>query len=184
VEGAGRGEIHWSRYGAALGISIICTALAAGMYPYLAPANLVMVYLLGATIAALRLGRGPASLTAVVNVVVFDFFFVSPRFSLAIADFQYVITLAVMLGVALIIANLVASVRAQTRVAGARERRTTLLYGMTRELMRARSVEDLALVAVKHISEAFDARAVLLLPDSTQRLRHPRYAGCSGRGAQ
>jgi two-component system sensor histidine kinase KdpD len=154
------------------------------MYPYLAPANLVMVYLLGATIAALRLGRGPASLTVVVNVVVFDFFFVSPRFSLAIADFQYVITLAVMLGVALIIANLVASVRAQTRVAGARERRTTLLYGMTRELMRARSVEDLALVAVKHISEAFDARAVLLLPDSTQRLRHPRYAGCSGRGAQ
>ena len=180
AEGAGRGEIHWNRYGAALGISTLCTALAAGMYPYLAPANLVMVYLLGATIAALRLGRGPASLTAVVNVVVFDFFFVAPRFSLAIADFQYVITLAVMLGVALIIANLVASVRAQTRVAGARERRTTLLYGMTRELMSARSVEDLALVAVKHISEAFDARAVLLVPDSTQRLRHPRGAPVSG----
>ena len=179
-EGAGRGEVHWNRYGAALGISIICTALAAGMYPFLAPANLVMVYLLGATVAALRLGRGPASLTAVVNVVVFDFFFVAPRFSLAIADFQYVITLAVMLGVALIIANLVASVRAQTRVAGARERRTTLLYGMTRELMRARSAEELALVAVKHISEAFDARAVLLVPDSTKRLRYPRSAPMSG----
>jgi len=36
------------------------------------------------------------------------------------------------------------------------------------------------LVAVKHLSEAFDARAALLLPDSTQRLRHPQSAPVSG----
>ena len=170
----GPGDIHWSRYWAALGTSLACTAVAAMMYPYFAPANLVMLYLLGATIAALRLGRGPASLSAVANVIAFDFFFVSPRFSLAVANIQYVITLAVMLVVALIIANLGASVRAQTRAAGARERRTTLLYGMSRELIASRSREDLARVAVRHISEAFAARAVVLVPDSTQRLHHPR----------
>jgi two-component system sensor histidine kinase KdpD len=179
-EGAGPEAIRWTRYWTALGISLACTALAAVMYPYFAPANLVMVYLLGATIAALRLGRGPASLTAMVNVVAFDFCFVSPRFSLAVADFQYVVTLAVMLVVALIIATLVASVRAQTRVAAARERRTTLLYGMTRELMRSRSLEELSLVVVKHVSEAFTGRAVLLVPDSTKRLRHPRSAPAPG----
>jgi two-component system, OmpR family, sensor histidine kinase KdpD len=179
-EVAGPGELDWNRYWAALGISLACTALAAVMYPYFAPANLVMVYLLGATIAALRLGRGPASLSAVVNIVAFDFCFVSPRFSLNVANFQYLVTLAVMLVVALIIANLVASVRAQTRAAGARERRTTLLYGMTRELMASRSLEDLAYVAVKHISEAFTGRAVVLVPDSTQRLRHPRGAAVPG----
>ena len=31
-----------------------------------------MVYLLGATIAGLRLGRGPASVTSMVNVAAFD----------------------------------------------------------------------------------------------------------------
>jgi two-component system sensor histidine kinase KdpD len=180
AEVAGPAEIDWNRYWAALGISLICTALAAVMYRYFAPANLVMVYLLGATIAALRLGRGPATLSAVVNIVAFDFFFVLPRFSLAVADFQYVVTLAVMLVVALIIANLVASVRLQTRAAGARERRTTLLYGMTRELMASRSLEDLAHVAVKHISEAFSGRAVVLVPDSTKRLHHPRSAPVPG----
>jgi two-component system, OmpR family, sensor histidine kinase KdpD len=173
-------EIHWGRYWAALGISLACTALAALMYPYFAPANLVMVYLLGATIAALRFGRGPASFSAVANMLLFDFFFVEPRYSLAVANFQYVVTLAVMLVVALIIANLGASVRAQTRVAGARERRTTLLYGMTRELMARRSLEDLALVAVKHISEAFDGRAVVLMPDATKRLNHPKGAAAPG----
>ena len=177
---AGGSEIQWRSYWAALGISLACTALAALMDPYFAPANLVMVYLLGATIAALRFGRGPASLSAVANIIAFDFFFVAPRYSLAVADFQYVVTLAVMLVVALIIANLGASVRAQTRVAGARERRTTLLYGMTRELMAGRSPQDLAQVAVKHVAEAFDGHAVVLVPDATQHLNHPKGAALPG----
>ena len=177
---AGGSEIQWRSYWAALGISLACTALAALMDPYFAPVNLVMVYLLGATIAALHFGRGPASLSAVANIIAFDFFFVAPRYSLAVADFQYVVTLAVMLVVALIIANLGASVRAQTRVAGARERRTTLLYGMTRELMAGRSPRDLAQVAVKHVAEAFDGRAVVLVPDATQHLSHPKGAALPG----
>ena len=144
------------------------------MYPYFALSNLVMVYLLGATIAALRLGRGPASAAAVANTLAFDFFFVPPRFSFAVTDFQYVVTFGVMLAVALIIATLVANVRAQTRVAGARERRTALLYAMSRELAATRSLEDLARVAVKHVAETFASRAVVLVPDAGGRLRHPK----------
>ncbi len=143
------------------------------MYPYLALTNLVMVYLLGATIAALRLGRGPASLTAVVNIVAFDFCFVPPRFTLAVSNFEYIVTFGVMLAVALIIATLVANVRAQSRVAGARERRTSLLYGMSRELTATRSLEDLARVAVKHVAETFASLVVVLAPDKGGRLRHP-----------
>jgi len=173
-------DIHWERYWAALAISAACTALAAVMFPYLALTNLVMVYLLGATIAALRLGRGPASFAAVVNVIAFDYCFVPPRFTLAVSDFQYLLTFAVMLAVTLIIANLVASVRAQTRVAGARERRTALLYAMSRELTATRSIEDLARVAVKHVAETFAANAVVLVPDANGRLHHPKSASMPG----
>ena len=139
---------NWARYWAAIAITLACTAVAAVMYPYFALTNIVMVYLLGATIAALRLGRGPASAAAVANILAFDFFFVPPRFSFAVSDFEYAVTFGVMLAVALIIATLVASVRAQTSVAGARERRTALLYAMSRELAATRSLEDLARVAV------------------------------------
>ena len=173
-------DIRWYRYWAALAISAACTAVAAGMYPYFSLTNLVMTYLLGATIAALRLGRGPASFAAVVNIMAFDFFFVPPRFTLAVSDIQYVVTFAVMLAVALIIANLVASVRAQTRVAGARERRTALLYGMSRELTATQSVEDLALVAVKHVAETFSGRAVVLVPGANDRLHYPTSPPISG----
>jgi two-component system sensor histidine kinase KdpD len=174
-------EIHWGRYWAALLVSIICTGVAALMYPYFELTNLVMIYLLGATIAALRLGRGPASLTAVINVLAFDFGFVPPRFNFAVSNFEYLVTFAVMLSVALIIATLVANVRAQSRVAGARERRTTLLYAMSRELVATRTLENLASVAVKHVAESFSSRAVVLIPDGSGRLRHP--TGTPGPGA-
>jgi len=171
---------NWPAYAAALGISLACTAVASVMYSYFALTNLVMVYLLGATIAALKLGRGPASATAVANVLAFDFFFVPPRYSFEVADFQYVVTFGVMLTVALIIATLVASVRAQTRVAGARQRRTSLLYDMSRELVSTRDLEDLARVVVRHVAETFASKAVLLLPDVSARLRRPKGSPIAG----
>jgi two-component system sensor histidine kinase KdpD len=163
-----------------LGLTAACTALAALMVPYFAQSNLVMIYLLGAAIAALKLGRGPASAAAVANVLAFDFFFVPPRYSFAVADFQYVVTFGVMLTVALIIATLVASVRAQTLLAGTRERRTALLYAMSRELLSTRGVEDLARVAVKHVAETFASRAVVLAVDTAGQLEYPKNAPMAG----
>ncbi len=168
---AGAPKTRWDRYGAALLISAGCTGAAALMYPYFELTNLVMVYLLGATVAAWRLGRGPASLTAVANVAALDFCFVPPRYSFAVSDLQYVVTFAVMLVITLLIANLVASVRAQTRVAGARERRTSLLYAMSRELAATRSFGNLARVAIKHVAESFASRATVLLPGTDGRLQ-------------
>ncbi|HEU4618424.1 MAG TPA: sensor histidine kinase KdpD, partial [Gammaproteobacteria bacterium] len=181
----GRQPIRWSRYVWALAITAACTALAAAMYPYFELVNLVMLYLLGVTIAGLGLGRGPSVVTAVLNVAAFDVFFVPPRFTLAVSDVQYALTFGVMLTVALVIATLVANVRQQTRVAGARERRTALLYAMSRELAGARGVSKMAGIAIKHLAEVFDCRAVILLPDAAGRLAYPREPAVPGayRGA-
>ena len=165
--------IRWDRYGWALVTTLVCSAVAFALYPRFELANLVMVYLLGVTVAGLRFGRGPSVLTALLNVAAFDFFFVPPRFTFAIADVQYVVTFLVMLIVALVIANLVASVRQQTRVAGARERRTALLYAMSRELAATRGISSIARVAVRHVAETFQSRATILLPDGNGQLRYP-----------
>ncbi len=176
----GPAEVRWNRYWAALAISAGCTGLAALMYPYFELTNLVMIYLLGATVAAMRLGRGPAALSAVANVLALDYCFVPPRFSFAVSDLQYLVTFGVMLGVTLVIASLVASVRAQNRVAGARERRTALLYAMSRELAATRYFGNLAGVAIRHVAETFASEAVLLMPDVAGRLRAPRGEPAAG----
>jgi two-component system sensor histidine kinase KdpD len=172
--------VRWKRYLAAAAISAVCTVIAFGMYPYLELSNLVMVYLLGVVVAGLRIGRLPSVLTAVLNVLCFDFFFVPPRFRLAVTDVQYVLTFAVMLIVALVIATLMARVRQQTRVAGARERRTALLYAMSRELAATRDAAAMARLAVKHVAEVFDCECVVLLADGSGRLRYPAESPMEG----
>ena len=167
-------RIRWDRYGWAVATTAACTAISFAMYGHFELVNLAMVYLLGVVVAGLRFGRGPSVLTSVANVIVFDFCFVPPRFSLAVSDAQYLITFGVMLTVALVIANLMASVRQQTRVAGARERRTALLYAMSRELAATRGIASMAQVAVRHVAEVFQCRAVILLPDTSGKLQRPR----------
>jgi two-component system, OmpR family, sensor histidine kinase KdpD len=172
--------VHWDRYAWALVSSAVATGIAFAMYPYFELANIVMAYVLASAIAAVRFGRGPAVIAAVVNVLAFDFCFVPPRFTFTVADAQYIVTFVIMLIVALTIANLMASVRQQTRVAGARERRTALLYAMSRELAATRGVTNMARVAVGHVAEVFDCEAVVLLPDANGRLHYPREAPIEG----
>jgi two-component system sensor histidine kinase KdpD len=73
--------------------------------------NIAMVFLAALVPVAMRLGRGPATLSAVLNVLGFDVFFVTPRFSLAVADLEYIVTFSVMLGVGLVIARLTGSLK-------------------------------------------------------------------------
>ena len=166
--------VRWERYAWAVAITAACTLVAAAMYPHFDLSNLVMIYLLGVTVAGLRLGRGPSALTALLNVATFDFFFVPPRFSFAVSDAQYLVTFGAMVTIALVIATLTASVRQQTRVAGARERRTALLYAMSRELSVTRGITGMARVAVRHVAEVFQCQATVLLPDAGGQLGYPQ----------
>jgi two-component system sensor histidine kinase KdpD len=172
--------INWPRYAWALGTTLICTVLAWQMYPWLELSNLVMVYLLGAAIAGLRLGRGPAILTSILNVAAFDFFFVPPRFTFAVSDAQYVVTFGVMLVIALVLANLMVSIRLQTRIAGHRERRTAALYAMSRELAQTRGAANMVQLATRHVEEVFASQAQVMLPGIEGHLQPPATGGSEG----
>jgi two-component system, OmpR family, sensor histidine kinase KdpD len=162
--------VPWKKYLGATLIASACTAIAALMHSRFELTNLVMIYLLGAGIAGLRLGRGPAAFGVVLSVLSLDFFFVPPRFTFAVSDAQYLVTFLVMLVVALTIATLMANVRQQNRVAGARERRTARLYGMSRELAAVRGRDEMREIAIRHVAETFTGRAAILLPNDERRI--------------
>ncbi len=149
----------------ALGITAGCTALAYPWYESFGPVNTVMLYLLGTTVGALRLSRGPCLLLPVANILAFDFFFVPPTFSFDIDDTQYLFTMAVMLVVAAVIAQLMLSIRRHRDVTLARERRTAVLYAMSRELLVATDQATMTAAAVRHISAVFQCATAVLLAD-------------------
>lgn len=168
-----RSSALWNYVNAALGI-VVATAVAWLMFPYFAAANLIMMYLIAVIIIANRCGRGPSVLASVLSVATFDFFFVPPYFTFAVSDFQYLLTFAVMLVVALVISNLAVRIREQAEVARYRERRTGVLYAMSRDLATHRGTAMLVQVAVNHLREVFDGQVAIFIADAAKKVRLQR----------
>ncbi|HEY1312656.1 MAG TPA: ATP-binding protein, partial [Steroidobacteraceae bacterium] len=91
-------------------------------------------------------------------------------------DARYFFTLIVMLVVALVIANLVVSIRRHREIADAREQRTAVLYAMSRELVVATDAQAMAAAAVRHICAVFHSTAVVLIADASGRLSPIAFA--------
>ena len=152
-----------------LAAGLLCAAitlLALPLRGVLDPTNLVMFYLLGVLWVAVRHGRGPAALSAVLSVALFDFFFVQPHLSFAVSDVEYLITFAVMLIVGLVAGQLVASQQHSAARARQREAHTRTLYEMARALGSALLAEQVSDITTRFLHSSLDARVSLWLPDA------------------
>jgi two-component system sensor histidine kinase KdpD len=158
----------WLPYLAAVIVVALCSLLA--WISHLTEANIVMIFLAGVAIVAARQGRGPAVLAAVLSVLVFDYFFVKPRFSFVIDDAQYFITLAVMLGIGVLISQLTARLQSQLQGTQKRERRSVQLYHMTRALNELSRTDVLLRKAGELLMQVFEGDAVIYLSDSANSL--------------
>jgi len=87
-----------------LGLLLVAaaTGLGALVNPYIHPANLIVIFLLSVVLAAVYLGRGPSIMVSILGVVAFDYFFVPPRLTLAVADTEYLLTFIGLLAVSLV----------------------------------------------------------------------------------
>jgi two-component system sensor histidine kinase KdpD len=129
-----------------------------------------MVYLLGVLIVASRLPRRSSLLAAVLGVAAFDFFFVPPRFTLAVTDLRYFVTFTVMLVVALLVSTFTVRLREQAEEARDRERRTAAVFAMARQFVAQTGVAEIARVAVGHVRELLGVEAIVLLADRAGNL--------------
>jgi two-component system sensor histidine kinase KdpD len=131
----------------------------------LAPTNTVMVYLLAVVVAALRFGLKPAILAAFLGVLAFDFFFVPPHLTFAVADTQYIITFMALFTVGVIISSLVSKVRERAETLRERESQTNSLYSLSRDLAAAAEMEGFMEAVVRNMGESLGAKVAVLLPE-------------------
>lgn len=145
-------------------LSVAVTVLVLPLRGVLEPTNLVMLYLLAVLWSAVRYGRAPAALAAVLAVGLFDFFLVPPYLTFAVSDVQYLITFAVMLIVGLVAGQLVARQRQSADMAQQREAHTRILYEMARELGLALIEEQVGEVTARYLHSGLGARISLWRP--------------------
>jgi two-component system sensor histidine kinase KdpD len=170
VEATDRHNLKRRRY---LWAALACVGVTLAALPLAArfdPSNIVAVFILTVVLVAVRFGRGPSALAAVLSVCAFDFFFVPPRFSFAVSDVQYLLTFFIMLAVGLITGQLTAGLRFQARVAAHREDRAGSLYEIARDLSGAVQIDQVVKISDASIRRTFRADAAVLLPDAGGQL--------------
>lgn len=154
-----RKPIPWMRFLGAIGAVLCSTAISIGVFPILAPTNLVMIYLAGVVAVSLIWGRGPSILTTVLSVAAFDYFFVEPYGTFSVTDTQYVLTFIVMLITGLTVSGLASRTHFQKEAIRERERRTSALLELSRELTQLPTQAAIAQATYRILKEAFDVDA-------------------------
>jgi two-component system, OmpR family, sensor histidine kinase KdpD len=127
--------------------------------------DVVMMYLLGIMLVSSRLAFGASVFAAFLSVAAFNFFFVPPYLTFAVADLKHATTFIVMFVVAVVISGLTQRIRNQARSAQERELRTAALYALSRELAAAQGLEKVVLAAARQLESAFNCGVSVSLPD-------------------
>jgi len=161
---------------AMLAVAIVAIATVASLIlrDALAPTNLAMIYLGGVVAIAMRCSRQVSVTASFLSVAAFDFFCVPPYLTFAVSDYQYVVTFAGMLAVALVISAQTARLREHATQAAGRETRTEALYRLSRGLAGESSIFEAARAAAALAEQVFGTRAVMFLPEDDGRLSFRR----------
>jgi two-component system sensor histidine kinase KdpD len=95
----------------AVAATVACTLADAALNRWFGHTELVMVYVLGIVVVAERRGRLASVVASILSVASFNFWFVPPFHTFAVADVSYALTLAVMLLVGITISGLTEQAR-------------------------------------------------------------------------
>lgn len=91
-----------------LAIYVLCTAFCFLLdYLKIDNLNFIMIYILGVLFVAIfSEGNAVSVLFSVICVATYNFFFTSPRFSLAVFDLKYIVTFIIMLAISVIVSSM------------------------------------------------------------------------------
>lgn len=130
----------------------------------LSEANTIMAYILGVIIIYIvTTGYLIGIISSIIEVVLFNYLFVSPRLSLIFYDKNYLATFFIMTIVSFIIGSLTTKIQKEAYASFERERSTQNLYLVSKKLLSAMGNEDIVNIGIKYISRLVNRTIVCYL---------------------
>ena len=160
-------------------IIILCVALVCFPFTsFIGYRTASMIILFAVSLLPLRFGRGPVLLGATLGALSWDYFFIPPIFTFSIGHVEDLLMLATFFFVAAVSGTLSARVRAREQMVRQREKRSSALFALTKDLSSAHSQEEVVKAAVVNIKKFFDADVAVFLGDADGDMnKMPHHAG-------
>jgi two-component system, OmpR family, sensor histidine kinase KdpD len=125
--------------------------------------SIAIFLLFGVVLLPLRLGAGPVLMAAALSAIIWDFLFIPPRFTFAIGHLQDALIFVLYFGVAAVTGVLTARIRTKEQTVRTRERHSSALFGLTKDLSVARTQDEVVSSGLNNIRKYFGAEAAILL---------------------
>lgn len=136
-------------------------------------ANVIVVYIIGVlAIAMLTSGRSYSLAASIMSVLIFNFFFTKPYFSL-FSDPSHIMTFIVMFAAAMFISSITARIKIQTRQTALRVYRTEILLETSQKLQQTLGIEQALSVTAAQLGKLLD-RNILIYPVKGGNLEDPQ----------
>lgn len=163
-------------------LGILGAATAIGFLFYhlgFSESNIITIYILGVLLTAVVTSDRIYSIgAALTSVLVFNFFFTVPRFSLAAYDPGYPVTFLIMFLAALITGNLAMRIKTQARQSAQSAYRTKVMFDTNQELQKADGRDAIISVTAKQLVRLLD-RSILFYTRSGASLSEPQWFACA-----
>ena len=125
------------------------------------------------SILALFYGTGPILLAALESALIWDYFFIPPRFALDIGKPADILMLTMFFIIALLNGILTSRVRRQQKKIMVREERTQALYQLTKDLTIVSGIDEVTKIAMNYIRRYFHIENLILLQNDSNKLIPP-----------
>lgn len=156
-----------------LGVIAATALVNEWLRPMMGPRVPGMIFLVAVVLLALKVGRGPVLMAGALSALVWDFFFLPPRFTLVIQRLDDAILFGLYFVVAIVLGQLVARIRTQEEAERRREERAVALYEFTRDLTEASSRDEVVWQLVSQIGRVFRAPVGVVLMIKDKLAAHP-----------
>ncbi|MCZ7356371.1 MAG: DUF4118 domain-containing protein [Candidatus Methanoperedens sp.] len=151
----------------AIGV-IIASLLGFLFRDILGQVNLLFLMIIPVVLIAIFWGRGPSILAAVLSITIFDLLFVKPYFSFAVSEVRYFLSYLMFIAFAYVISNLVSDLYYTVQQFEQSETRNTTLYELSKDLITARSIDQVLHLMIRHAGQIFPCDMAIYLPENGQ----------------
>ena len=129
-------------------------------------ANIITLYILGVLITSIITSSKTAwGFTSVASVLIFNFLFTKPRFTLMAYGDGYPITFAIMFVASLITGSLASKMHNQTKQSSQAAYRTKILFDANRLLQRASNDEEVLRITAEQLKKLLNREIVVFKRD-------------------
>jgi two-component system sensor histidine kinase KdpD len=155
-------------YFGSLAIALAGLAIAVPISLLLDVSSLSRVFLVAVLVSAVAYGLWPSMFAACISVIIYDFFFIPPVYSLEISSTEDKVNLAFFMVTAIVVSILTARVRRYAVLADQRALTAENLSAFSRRIGGALTVDAVLARASEDIAAAMGTAVVTILAEGTQ----------------